>query len=66
MKQKELAKSIGCTKDLIRHLENKHERIVHAGPALRWIHKLQAFIAKRYKLSKTSRQNWKKIVFFED
>jgi transcriptional regulator with XRE-family HTH domain len=62
MKQKELAKSIGCTKDLIRHLENKHERIVHAGPALRWMHKLQALLPTNISFEDFER-NWKKIIF---
>jgi DNA-binding XRE family transcriptional regulator len=64
IKQKELAKSIGCTKDLIRHLENKHEKIVHAGPALRWIHKLQALLPKDISFEDFER-NWKKIMFFK-
>jgi len=62
MKQKELAKSIGCVRDLIRHLENKHEKIVHAGPALRWIHKLQALLPKDISFEDFER-NWRKIIF---
>ena len=62
MTQKELAEKIGCTKDLIRHLENKHGRIVHAGPALRWINKLQALLPKNINFEKFE-QNWKKIIF---
>ena len=62
MKQKELAKSIGCVRDLVRHLENKHEKIIHAGPALRWIHKLQTLLPKNISFEDFER-NWKKVAF---
>ena len=42
--QKELALNLGMNKDWIRHLENGREKILHLGPALRWIPKLERLL----------------------
>jgi len=42
--QKEFARMLEVEKDWIRHLENGREKIVHLGPALRWIPKLEKML----------------------
>jgi transcriptional regulator with XRE-family HTH domain len=60
--QRELAEKLGCSKDLVRHLENRHQKIIHIGPALRWIDKLQNLLPKNISFEDFER-NWKKIIF---
>jgi transcriptional regulator with XRE-family HTH domain len=62
MSQRELAEKLGCSRDLVRHLENRHQKIIHIGPALRWIDKLQNILPKNISFEDFEK-NWKKIIF---
>jgi DNA-binding XRE family transcriptional regulator len=46
MSQKTLAEELGTSKDWVRHTESGRNKIVHVGPASRWIHKLEKLLNK--------------------
>ncbi len=63
LSQKDFSKMIGATKDFIRHLENGREKIIHAGPALRWLPKINEILNSKQTSLEEFKRNFEKIAF---
>ncbi|MGC9059060.1 MAG: helix-turn-helix domain-containing protein [Candidatus Aenigmatarchaeota archaeon] len=63
LSQQDFSKTIGATKDFIRRVESGREKIIHAGPALRWLPKINEILNSKQTSLEEFKRNFEKIVF---